>query len=190
MAFPYPVTAPELSTHRMQLRRLSLGDARAIFELFANPDVARYQDVEPFTHFEEAQQWIERMGQRQARGEAMRWAMVLRETGRLVGTCGYVAFARRVARGTLGYEIGKSYWGRGLMPEGLAAIIRYGFEQLDLHRIDAYVMTPNARSARVLQKLGFAAEGVLRDYGFWKGTFSDLRLFSLLRSDSPKWAEL
>ena len=190
MALRAPTVAPELKTSRLLLRPVSQADAPAVFDLFANPEVARYQDVDAFTRLEQARVWIERMAERQARGDALRWAINLRETGRLVGTCGYVAFARRPARGTLGYEIGEPYWGRGLMPEALVAVIEYGFERLDLHRIDAYVIPANTPSARVLQKLGFAEEGVLRDYGFWKGAYWDLRLFSLLKSDEPRWAGL
>jgi RimJ/RimL family protein N-acetyltransferase len=190
MSGPHVGVAFDLYTRRLLLRRLQLSDAAAIFDIFADEQVARYQDVEPFTRREQARGWLERAAQRQASGEALRWGVTLRDTGQLIGTCGYVAFAGRHARGTLGYEIARAHWGQGLMPEALAAAIRHGFERLSLHRIDAFVAPNNARSARVLQKLGFTNEGVLRDYGLWKGRFWDLCLYSLLRSDEPKWAEL
>lgn len=64
------------------------------------------------------------------------------------------------------------------MPEALRAVIQYGFDVLQLHRIEALVMLGNEQSVRVLEKLGFSKEGVLREYGFWKNRFWDLQMFA------------
>jgi ribosomal-protein-alanine N-acetyltransferase len=62
-------------------------------------------------------------------------------------------------------------------------MIQYGFEGLGLNRIEAFVMPENLASMNALRKLGFREEGVLREYGFWKGQFVDLKCFSLLKRE-------
>jgi ribosomal-protein-alanine N-acetyltransferase len=69
------------------------------------------------------------------------------------------------------------------MPEALQAILRYGFDTLNLYRVEALVIPGNTQSLRVLQKLGFQEEGLRRGYGYWKNQFWDLHCFSLLKSD-------
>jgi ribosomal-protein-alanine N-acetyltransferase len=69
------------------------------------------------------------------------------------------------------------------MTEALRSIIGWGFHSLKLNRIEAMVMIENIASIKLLEKSGFLEEGILREYGFWKGKFHDLRLFSLLKKD-------
>jgi ribosomal-protein-alanine N-acetyltransferase len=73
------------------------------------------------------------------------------------------------------------------MAEALQTMLAYGFSTLKLHRIEALVVPGNERSVRVLEKLGFQEEGVLRGYGFWNDKFWDLRCFSLLAGDETAW---
>ncbi|NIW38715.1 MAG: GNAT family N-acetyltransferase, partial [Gemmatimonadetes bacterium] len=83
----------------------------------------------------------------------------------------------------IGYDLAHRHWGRGLMTEALRPMLRFGFEEMDLHRIEAGVTVGNEASARVLEKLGFREEGLLRRGGYWKGAYHDLRGFGLLRRD-------
>jgi ribosomal-protein-alanine N-acetyltransferase len=69
------------------------------------------------------------------------------------------------------------------MSEALHAMIEYGFENLHLNRLEAFVLPGNERSSHVLRKLGFVEEGVLREYGFWENQFWDMRCFSLVKRD-------
>jgi ribosomal-protein-alanine N-acetyltransferase len=83
----------------------------------------------------------------------------------------------------MGYDLWPDYWGQGLMPEALRALLRYGFEVMELNRVEATTHTENQRSMRVLEKLGFQREGVLRDYYCREGMYNDQVLFSLLRRE-------
>jgi ribosomal-protein-alanine N-acetyltransferase len=76
--------------------------------------------------------------------------------------------------------------GQGLAPEAVAAVVRYGFSVLGLHRIEAAVLPGNEASVRVLQKLGFREEGTRRDYLYAKGRFHSFRWFSLLATDTER----
>jgi ribosomal-protein-alanine N-acetyltransferase len=103
----------------------------------------------------------------------------VKEDDQLLGACGLGAWDREAAQAEIGYELARAYWGQGLMPEALQAIVRFGFETMGLQRIVAEVMLDNTSSCRLLNKVGFQTEGILEKRGFWKGEYHDLRLFTL-----------
>lgn len=84
---------------------------------------------------------------------------------------------------TLGYELARSQQGQGLMHEALRALLRYGFVEMGLHRIDATYRAHNARSGRVLARLGFVVEGRARGYVFADGVWHDSIMTGLLAEE-------
>jgi ribosomal-protein-alanine N-acetyltransferase len=87
----------------------------------------------------------------------------------------------------MGYDLEKEHWGKGIMSEAMKAVIDFGFEKMELNRIEVYVMPRNKRSVRMIKNLGFKREGLLRQRFFDEfGNFTDDILFSMLRSD---WEE-
>ncbi|UFJ41584.1 GNAT family N-acetyltransferase [Brevibacillus humidisoli] len=175
---------PELQTDRLLLRKLSVEDAPILFQYWADDDVTRFMNIPPFQHVEQATDMIVHLNTLSERQEASRWGIVLKETGTLIGTCGFnTSWAGEDRRSEIGYDLGKPYWGRGYMTEALRALVSHGFDQLDLNRIEALVEPGNTGSIKTLGKVGFQQEGLLRDYQFAKGRFVDLRMFSLLRRE-------
>ncbi|WP_370527511.1 GNAT family N-acetyltransferase [Trichocoleus sp. FACHB-46] len=160
-----------------------VSDAKDIYEIFSNDAITQYYDVSTYTSVNQAEQFIARMNDRFATGEGIRWALALKSTNQLIGTCGYNAISQRSQRAIIGYELKQIFWGQGYMPEALQAILRYGFEELSLNRIEAFVMLDNHQSVCMLKKLRFVEEGILREYGFWKSKFWDLHCFSLLKRE-------
>ena len=69
------------------------------------------------------------------------------------------------------------------MTEASKEVLKYGFYELEINRVEAEVMVGNIRSDKVLEKLGFSCEGVLRDWLYWNGNFYDMEMFSLLKRD-------
>lgn len=69
------------------------------------------------------------------------------------------------------------------MREALTAMLAFGFGPMQLNRVEALVVPENTPSQHLLRRLGFECEGLLRQHGFWKGSFHDLHLFSLLKKD-------
>jgi ribosomal-protein-alanine N-acetyltransferase len=88
-------------------------------------------------------------------------------------------------RARIGYNLADAHWDRGRATAAVRARVGRGFAQLPLHRIAATTNLDNAGSMRVLAKAGFTEEGILRDSVYWRevGTFSDARMYSLLRRD-------
>jgi ribosomal-protein-alanine N-acetyltransferase len=99
----------------------------------------------------------------------------------VVGTIGFMAFSERHARAEMGYDLARETWGQGVATVAGQRVVQYGFEEMGLNRIEATVMAGNARSERVLEKLGFVREGLLRQYKYARGEFRDYAIFGLLR---------
>jgi ribosomal-protein-alanine N-acetyltransferase len=176
---------PHLETERLYLRQLSSSDAKDVFEIFSDEEVTKYYDLTTFTSIERAERFINRMNEKFATNEGIRWAIALKSTNRLIGTCGYNAVysSNRHRRAIIGYELKREHWRQGYMSEALHATSEYGFGDLQLNRLEALVLPGNERSFQVLSKLGFVAEGILREYGFWENKFWDMRCFSLLKRE-------
>jgi ribosomal-protein-alanine N-acetyltransferase len=179
----WPASIPELATDRLRLRALLPADAAAILAIFADPEVTRYHSVPTLTTLAEAQALLELGPRRFAARDAIRWAIDLVEGGEMIGTAGLLRFDFAHRHAEVGYEIGRRWWGHGFAPEAVAAVLRYGFSVMGLHRIEAGILPGNDASVRVVQKLGFVEEGVRRGYLYNKGHFRDFRWFSLLETD-------
>ncbi len=177
---------PTFETDRLVLRQIdSDSDLDALFQLFADPEVARYTDTGPFESPNEAVEVMEWIDGIFTQRQGMRWALILKAADdTLIGTAGYNQWHRSNNSAEIGYDLAQRYWGQGLMTEALEPLLAFGFEQMALNRIEADVTVGNEASMHVLTKLGFQREGLLRQRGFWKATYHDVWLFSLLRKDS------
>lgn len=174
---------PRIETSRLLLRELCLEDAEAVFRIFSDPEVMKYSDMDIFTRLEQAELLIERQKRRFEQKERFRWGIALKESNTIVGTGGYVVWNHKWYNAELGYDLARPYWRQGIMTEAVRAMIRFGFEYMKLHRIEAEVMPENTASVRLLCKLDFQEEGVLHERSFWKGGFHDLAIFALLKGD-------
>ena len=175
---------PRLETARLSLRELRQTDAQALYAVLSDEAVSEYYDDDPFTALSEARDQIEAWNQCYERRRCIRWGIAPKEDDMLIGTCGYYGLHRWYRRGGIGYELARPFWRQGIMTEALRAIIGYGFDVMELIRIQATVMPGNTASVRLLEGLGFQQEGLLREYERWgsKG-YLDLLMFSLLRRD-------
>jgi ribosomal-protein-alanine N-acetyltransferase len=180
----WPSSIPDLATERLRLRAPLPRDAAALLALIGDPQVTKYINVATISTLAEAHAVLERLDQRYAARDMIRWAIELVEHDEMIGTVGLLRFDFEHRHAELGYDIARRWWGRGLTPEAAGAVIRYGFSVLGLHRIEAGVLPENAASVRVLQKLGFVEEGTRRDYLYAKGRFHSFRWFSLLETDA------
>ncbi len=175
---------PQLETERLILRELKSSDAKAVFHYFSDPEVTRYLSAGPYKKLEQASEMIDFLVALFQNKEGFRWGMTLKDgPDRVIGTCGYHAWAKTYFRAEIGYELAREYWGQGLMREAIQALLTFGFAEMRLNRVEAHVLPDNVASAQFLEKLGFQREGLLREYEWVKGKFKDILLFSLLKKD-------
>jgi ribosomal-protein-alanine N-acetyltransferase len=178
-----PAHFPTLETERLVLRPFIDDDIEFLYRHFSDPAVTRYlYDSPPFTELSEARDLVEFYRTRKE-GGPNRWGIVTKADNMIIGTCGYHNWARPYHRAEIGYDLSPEAWGYGYMIEALRAVADHGFGKMSLNRIEALVFEGNTASIRLLEKLGFEGEGVLRDYFCLNNTFYDHRIFSLLKRD-------
>jgi ribosomal-protein-alanine N-acetyltransferase len=178
-----PTYFPTLWTDRLILRPLAMADVDFVFQHFGDPRVARYlMDEPPVADYCQARAIINFYLEPEGKNHN-RWAIVRQADNRLIGTCGYHKWAKAHFRAEIGYDLSPDCWGQGFMTEALRAAIGNGFERMGLHRIEVLVYVDNDRSIRLLQRLGFKQEGLLRGYFCRDGVYYDHHLFALLRQE-------
>lgn len=175
-----------LSSPRLLLRPLQPGDAAAILATYADPEVVRYWSGLPWTDIEQAHAYIARSVADVAAGSAMRLAVTLADSGQFVGQVSLHQFDAQNRRCDIGYALQRDHWGHGYMDEALGALLQFGFDQLDLHRVEADIDPRNAASRRAVERQGFQAEGILRERWLVGEEVCDTVLYGLLRRD---WLE-
>jgi ribosomal-protein-alanine N-acetyltransferase len=158
----FPETFPRIETTRLILREIAQDDASGIFKNFSDPDVAKWFFEQPLTEMDQVTQIIDEFNREFVQGKGLTWAIILKESGTCIGTCGY-GEVESGDRGEIGFDLAKEQWGKGLMTEGITAIIDYGFEALNLLKVEAHTYSNNTRAIRLLEKLGFQLDNVSED---------------------------
>lgn len=176
------ISFPNLETERLLLRQATQEDAEAIFALFSDPNVTQFHDLDTFTHLDEAVGVVGRRAKGFETGRGIRWGIACKPSNYLVGSCGFT-WDKAVNAAGVGYELASQFWRQGIMSEALRAILNYGFEVKGVQFVTAEIMLDNVASRRLLEKLGFQSQGILRERGFWKGKHHDLEEFRLMRDE-------
>lgn len=174
---------PILKTPRLLLRAIRQSDAQLVHRNLSDFQTVLYSNASEAPSLEKVQQMIDKWKEDFNKQQAIRWGITIKEDDAVIGSCGYKKFVKRHRRAEIGYEIFANYRRQGLMSEALNAVIQFGFEAMDFNQIEATVDPDNLPSILLLNKLGFSEEGILREYEFQKGKFTDLKLFSLLLRD-------
>lgn len=163
-------------------------DDEAMFAYASDPLVAEHTSWYPHISVEQSREHLRVVLDRYAEGQEAGWAICLKDDDRLVGTAGFFSWSVPHRRAEIGYSLARHLWNRGLMTEAVAAMLRFGFEQMNLNRIEARCKPANAGSARVMEKAGMSFEGLLREHQYAKGVFEDLKLYAILRRDGQPGA--
>ncbi|MBA2626847.1 MAG: GNAT family N-acetyltransferase [Gemmatimonadales bacterium] len=174
---------PTIETRRLRLRPFVAADAPAVQVYVGEWDVASTTAAIPHPYEPGmAEAWIASHSAEAAEGQGLTLAIDDRAENRLVGSIA-LRLAAEHARGELGYWIGKPHWRRGYVTEAAAAVMAYGFDTLELNRIEAHHLAGNTASGRVLQKLGMTREGCMRDHVRKWESFHDVEGYSILRRE-------
>lgn len=139
-----------------RLRQWFGSDAESLVPLANDPYIARYLShvfPQPYTRAD-AERWI-----REQDADELPGQFAIEVEGELAGGIGFiVGTGERVGTASLGYWLGRRYWGRGVMSEAVQCATKWAFETLRVRRVWANVMAPNIGSIRVLEKAGYTLE--------------------------------
>ena len=174
---------PSLETERLRLRPFTLDDAPDVQRLAGAKEVASTTLNIPHPYEDGmAEKWIGTHQERYESGKLVNFAITNRSDGALIGGIGLV-INQDHARAEMGYWIGVPYWNKGYCTEAARAVLKYGFEVLQLNRIHASYLTRNPASERVMQKIGMSYEGCHPQHMKKWGQFEDLSVYGILKKD-------
>jgi len=174
---------PTLQTERLLLRPFAFSDAKRVQLLAGNEAIASTTLNIPHPYEDGmAEEWIGTHQNGFEKGELYNFAIEVRSSGNLTGAIGLVVNPRHV-RAELGYWIGQPYWNQGYCTEAAREVVRYGFEELGLHRIHAMHLSRNPASGRVMKNIGMRHEGRHREHVKKWDKFEDLEIYGLLKDE-------
>ena len=170
----------EINTQRILLREIEEKDLYNIYEYASDEDVARYMPWETHKSLDDTHNFIDTEIEKYKTNTSLNYAIVLKENNKMIGTAGCFEYkdGDKFAQG--GYVINKKYWGMGLVPEAMKAIIEYLFNEKDVHRVYAKHYVGNEKSGRVMQKLGMKFEGTMEDSVFVKGKYITTKHYAII----------
>ena len=174
---------PTLTTARLVLRPLRLSDARDMFEYAKDPQVSRYVLWDAHRSIRESRAYLFGALRQYRKGQPGSFAITLRDSGRMIGTVGFMWVNVDHHSAEVGYSLSREYWNQGLMTEALRAVVSFGFETLRLNRIEAQHDVANPASGRVMAHVGMKYEGILRQRMKNKRKYVDVALYAILRDD-------
>jgi ribosomal-protein-alanine N-acetyltransferase len=176
---PFPV----LKTARLTLRQVHEGDLLPLLRTMQDKDVLRYYGMPRFETEQDARDEIAWFEWLWAENQGIRWVIAAAGSDDYVGDIGFFRYKPEHARAEVGGKLIRACWRQGLMTEAMAAVVAYGLGEMGLNRIEALVDPRNPAMVRVLEKLGFAIEGTLREYEIEHGVPVDLYMLSLLKQE-------
>jgi [ribosomal protein S5]-alanine N-acetyltransferase len=182
----FPDVQPVLETERLLLRPFVREDAEEVHAIVADREIAATTLSIPHPYPPGmAEEWIVRQAPRFEAGEEVVYAVTLKGPGRIVGAVG-IAVEPPHRRAELGYWVDQGFWGRGIATEAARALVRFAFEVLEIHRVQAVHFTRNPSSGAVMRKIGMTREGRLRGHILKWGVFEDVEVYGILRGEMDR----
>lgn len=174
---------PTLETERLLLRKVIRDDVADMYHYGSQEEVARYVTWERHRTPADTEGFVDFILDQYANGKLAPWGIEHKESGKLIGTIDYVLWQVKHRVGEIGYVLTPDYWGQGLMTEAAKAVVDFGFQRMDLVRVQAKCFVQNQASARVMEKVGMSFEGVNRQSMLVKGRHEDLKMYAILREE-------
>lgn len=172
---------PEIKTERLLLRRVKREDTGEIYKMRSDKKVMKFIGKNPITTIQEANDFYQVINESLENNTGITWAMTLVDSPeKMIGTIGLWRVIKEHFRAEIGYMLMPDYWTKGLAKEAVFKVIKYGFDQMNLHSIEAHIHPQNTASARLLESTQFVREAYFKESFFFNGAFEDTAIYSLL----------
>jgi len=179
-----PLFAPvTLATPRLTLRPLRDEDAEPLFAVWSDVEAMRYFSFPAMTSLDQAKDRIARKRRTSDEGQDLICVITLRGTGEVIGDCALFRADEQCMRAEMGFSLQRAHWRNGYMSEAVSALIEHAFGTVRLRRLEADIDPRNLASGRLLERMGFVREGLLRERWVVDGEVSDSALYGLLERD-------
>lgn len=174
---------PTLRSDRVVLRPFTPDDTDAVFVLLSNPHVLRYWNEPPWTDYAQAERFTAMGNQIDEEDVRVQLAIERIADGAFIGWCFLEDWDPHHRRATVGLCLDEKVWGQGFATEILPTLVQWAFDTLNLNRIETDIDPRNTAIARVLEKLGFVREGLLREDCIVNDEVCDSLVYGLLRRE-------
>ena len=174
---------PLIETERLILREFRAGDAEKILEIYNDWEVVKYYGLPFVSNMKEAGAEVSWFIDLFRSEKGMRWCITEKGSDIYIGDIGYYDWEPENFRSEFGFKLARNYWRKGFLSEIMPSVLNYGFEKMNLNRIQAIVDLRNEPSWKMLEKFGFTREGILREYEFEHGGFVYVYMYSLLKQE-------
>jgi ribosomal-protein-alanine N-acetyltransferase len=174
---------PVLETERLILRKITLEDVEDMYSYASNEEVSKYVTWNTHRTLSDTKEFVEFVLNQYENKKVAPWGIEYKENGKFIGTIDFVWWQPNHKSAEIGYVISKDYWGKGITTEAAKEVIKFGFEKMDLVRIQARCFVENIGSQRVMEKVGMSFEGIIRKGIFVKGKHRDLKVYSILKEE-------
>lgn len=171
---------PILETERLILIPIDEEHGPALHQFWSDEAVTHYMDIDPFESIEQTTEMIAFLVKRMAEGSASRYTILIKDSQEIIGTCGLNYLDYENSRTEIAYDLGAAYWGKGYAFELMSAFVEWVFQTQDFHRLEAKIDPDNLPSLKLIEKLGFQKEGLLRDYEKIGHNYFDVLMYSRL----------
>lgn len=175
---------PIIETQRLIIRTFKSTDVQDLYEYCSDEEVTRYVTFDTYTSIEDANKRIEFLIKNYHElTQPITWAIEYKQNGKVIGSIDYVKWSTKNKSGEIGYILNKKYWNKGIMTEALKAVIKFGFENMDLNRIQIRCDERNIGSYKVMEKNDLKYEGTFRQEEYIKGEFINVKYYSILKDE-------
>lgn len=171
---------PEITTARLRLREKHESDAQDMLHLRTHPAVTKYLDRENDKDVAAVEELIRSIKDSYSKGNGISWGICLPDDPRIIGDISIWRIDKKNHRGEVGYSLLPEYWKGGFMSEAMAEVLRFAFEEIGLHSLEANTSVGNDASHALLRKFGFVQEAHFKENWEFRGKFYDSVIFSLL----------
>lgn len=172
---------PTLESERLKFVKISPEHAEDMYEYSCDPDVTRYLTWSCHSSVKETERYIKLLQKKYAVGAFNDWGLILKETGKFIGTCGYTSFDYENNTAEIGYVLSKDYWGMGLAAEAAKKVMEFGFDIFGLDGYFAKCIEGNDASMRVMQKVGMSFENIYKNGMFIKGAYKTIIVYNVTK---------
>lgn len=170
-----------IETDRLILRRFEYSDDDAMLRNWvADENVQKMYSEPVYSTKDEVRGLLDKYIGSYEREDYYRWAVIDKECGECVGQIAFFLVDSKNHFTEIEYCIGTEFQCRGYATEATKAVIAYGFDRINLHKVQICTKTINSKSKRVIEKCGFTYEGTLRDYFCMDGNYVGRLYFSIL----------
>ena len=174
---------PKMETKHLLFRAIKRSDLDDIYEYSANPNTSKYLLWGPHQSISDTREFIEIVLSKYKSGEYNDWAIVYKETGKMIGTCGFTRIDTENNLAEIGYVLNPNFWGKGLATEAVEKVIEFAFNSLNINRVEAKFIFGNDASLAVMKKVGMTFEGYQRDALLVKGKYCTIGISSILKRE-------